>query len=254
MPARCDILASMQRRSPVVRTKYFEFAELVQDGGVLTRLQIMYDVARSIECPTILELGTQRGRSATVFLKACQERDGHLVSVDVRDCSDVSECDRFTFVQSDSTDVDAIIAAAPILKQGIDLLYVDSRHLRKHVEKETYGWFPYMKENTSIFYDDVDPLPFRKGQPRNNPVAERNFDGIRDFIECLFYANSDTTSLRIYYGGTGLACLSKHSQLGAIPKPALKMPKRLFFEPLMYNIRRKLHKLRDRWDRRNFEV
>lgn len=177
---------------------------------------------------------------------ACHERDGHLVSVDVLDCSAVPESDRFTFVQSDSTEVDAIIAAAPILKGGIDLLYVDSLYTRKHVKKETYAWFPYMKKNSFILYDDVDPQPYRRGQPKDTVWSELNRTEIRYFVEHLFYANADTTSLQIRYCGTGLACLKKYSPLGTAPNRALDTQKRRPFEPTMHRTKARLRNIRPR--------
>ena len=49
-----------------------------------------------------------------------------------------------------STDVDGIIKAAPILEKGIDVIYIDSLHTPKHVFKEVYGWFPFLKKGGVI--------------------------------------------------------------------------------------------------------
>lgn len=96
--------------------------------------------------PIILELGVDRGQSTKVFLNAIRHGlNSHLVSVDIRDCSDITDFERWTFVKSDSADVHTVIQQAPVLKNGIDIIYVDSLHTAEHVYKEIYGYFPYLK-------------------------------------------------------------------------------------------------------------
>ncbi len=126
-----------------IKTKYYHFHEIAaeaQEAGVKgqTARQLMYMYAKAIELetPTILELGTARGASTTMFLQACEITKGRLVSVDIADCSDLSDLESWQFVQSDSTDVQTILKAAGYLAAGIDILYVDSRHHIVHVEKD----------------------------------------------------------------------------------------------------------------------
>ena len=141
-------------------------------GRLATQLMRMYRIARVMSNPVILELGTDTGASATVFLQACEEADGRLVSVDIRDCSDVCTSSRWNFVQCDSVDIDFVLSRAPHLRDGIDILYVDSMHRKSHVEKELMGWYPFMTQGAHIFFDDVDSNPYRKGQRKDNFFAE----------------------------------------------------------------------------------
>jgi Methyltransferase domain len=110
-----------------------------------------------MDSPVILELGTQRGRSATAFLAACEETGGALVSVDIQDCSNISEAPNFIFVQSDSTAVPNIMKQAPLLFQGIHILYIDTTRNRAHLEKEVAGWWPFIKSEGWLFCRGVDP-------------------------------------------------------------------------------------------------
>ena len=167
-----------------------------------------------------MELGTGRGASTTVFIQACEEREGRLVSVDIRDCSDVIASERWQFVQSDSTDIAAILAAAPILAEGIDILYIDSLHRVHHVEKELMGWYPYMKERSWIFFDDIDPNPYRKGNRKDRYSSEIHWDAISEYVKAFFYANEDQLYLDFSFGSTGLAKMLKLSPKGALPNRA----------------------------------
>ena len=210
-----------------IKTKYHNFEEFKSaeytpgiDGKIATQLMFMYQKAINKESPIILELGVDKGLSTTVFLQACEEMNGKLVSVDIQDCSDISDSDRWEFVQSDSTDVKYILSQASHLKDGIDIIYIDSLHNKKHVQKELTGWFPYMKQNSWIFFDDVDPNPYRKGNRKdhyNNEVAWRE---INEYVQSFFYSNEESLFLNMFYGSTGLACIHKVSPIGTLPNEA----------------------------------
>lgn len=216
-----------------VRTRYHAFEDLKvaehADGPArhsAAQLMRLYRTAKALASPTILELGTGRGESTTVLLQACQERAGRLVSVDIDDCSDVSDSEWWTFVQADSTNIAAIVARAPLLEAGIDVLYVDSLHRRSHVEKELMGWYPLLKQGAHIFLDDVDSNPYWRGNRKDNVRAEIAFDEIREFVKAFFYANENDVSLDIMYGSTGLAHLHKRSPLGTVPARAGRLTHR----------------------------
>ncbi len=219
-------------------TKYHTFeeyaaAEYAQglNGKIATQLMRMYRKAREKSSPVILELGTEKGASATVFLQACEETMGRLVSVDIADCSDISNSSRWQFVQSDSSNVPLILSKAPYLGEGIDILYIDSLHRPDHLKKELVGWYPYMSEGSWIFFDDVDSNPYRKGSRKDNAKAEAAWDEIHEYVESFFYANEESLYLDIMYGSTGLACLLKLSPKGTIPfkeKPILHRKKSIW--------------------------
>jgi SAM-dependent methyltransferase/predicted O-methyltransferase YrrM len=216
-----------------IKTKYHSFDEyaLVEAtpglaGEVATQLMWMYRNTVEKSKPVVLELGTDQGMATTVFLQACEEKDGTLVSVDIADCSDVSGSPKWQFVQSDSVNVDYILSKAPHLNRGIDILYIDSLHTPAHVRKELTGWYPYLNAGSWIFFDDVDSHPYRKGNRKDNRSAEVAWDQIHDFVKCFFYANENSLQLNILYGSTGLACLRKLSPRGTIPANANSIPHR----------------------------
>jgi predicted O-methyltransferase YrrM len=217
----------------VVRTKHYTFeqfaaaeGDVTPSGEAASHLMYMFKRAAARARPLILELGTGRGEATTVFLQACEERDGTLVSVDIRDCSDVSDSRCWLFVRCDSTDVQSILSRAPQLARGIDLLYIDSRHERGHVEREVTAWYPYMNQPSWLFFHDVDAQPYRRGGRKDSQRDEVALDGIHEYVRSFFYANEDSTRLSILYGSTGLACLEKLSPRGAVPRPAQRIVRR----------------------------
>ena len=93
-------------------------------------LQIHYEVSKR-KSPIILELGVDRGQSTKVILNAISTKSSaHLVSVDIRDCSKVSSLNYWTFIKNDSAKINEILKSAPILENGIDIIYIDSLHTK----------------------------------------------------------------------------------------------------------------------------
>lgn len=210
-----------------IRTKYHSFEEFESaeytpglDGKIATQLMFMYGKAINKKTPLILELGVDKGLSTTVFLQACEDKNGKLVSVDIKDCSDISGSERWQFVQSDSTDVEYVLSQAPELKDGIDIIYIDSMHAKDHVQKELTRWFPYMKEHSWIFFDDVDSNPYRKGNRKDHFQNEIAWRKIHDYVQAFFYSNEDHLFLNVFYGSTGLAAMHKLSPLGTVANEA----------------------------------
>lgn len=218
----------MTVRTKTIATKYHNFnkfasAEYLPGQHSETQLMLMYKKAIEKSNPIILELGTKGlalGQSLTVFLQACEEKNGRLVSVDIQDCSELASSNRWQFVQSDSTDVEFVLSQAPYLREGIDILYIDSYHRREHVEAELTSWYPYLNQHAWIFFDDVDSHPYRKGNSQDSYVREVAWDEIHAYVQEFFYANSDSLFLDVLYGSTGLATLYKLSPKGTIPNAA----------------------------------
>ncbi len=174
-------------------------------------LELHEEVSRR-SSPTILELGVDRGQSTKVFLNAILPKpNANLVSVDIRDCSNISNSKQWKFIQIDSTNVEKIIEYAPILRKGIDVIYIDSLHTPQHVYKEIYGWFPYLKKGGMIFLDDVDSGPYLEGQRKDNISIEISNRKIHQLIEAIFNSNLNIIDLSFMRGSTGLAKICKVS-------------------------------------------
>lgn len=189
-------------------------------------LEMYAEVSRRKDV-VVLELGVDRGQSTKVFLNAIdQKQSSHLVSIDIRDCSNVSNSNKWTFVQNDSSKVEDVLKLAPILKEGIDVIYVDSLHTSEHVYKEIYGWFPYLKKGGVMYFDDVDSGPYLMGQRKDSIGTEIANRKIYELIEAVFRGNLDQSNLVVTSGSTGLARLEKVSGLGSKLNEPLYIKKR----------------------------
>lgn len=195
-----------------------------ETGIAARQLMTIYNAARQYSEGVFLELGTDRGQATRMLLKACEETNSKLVSVDIRDCSDILVDQNWHFIKSDSIDRDYIFEAAPILSKGIDLLYVDSLHTASHVKREVDIYFEYLNQNSIIFFDDIDSNPYMRGHRKDNPMTELSNRQIFKLIKSIFYNNINQLDLKIALGSTGLVEITKHSELGSKLLSSIEYP------------------------------
>jgi predicted O-methyltransferase YrrM len=189
----------------------------------------MHEEASKRSSPIIVELGVDKGQSTRVFLNAISEKNNsRLISIDIRDCKDVAKSDKWEFVQQDSVDIDLLLSKKPILKKGIDILYIDSLHTESHVLKEIYCFFEFIKPNGVIYFDDVDSGPYMNGQRKDSINTEIGNRKILNLLESIFRANYSSISFSIDHGSTGLAKFVKFSKLGDKLNPPMFIAKRNF--------------------------
>ena len=97
--------------------------------------QIFYKI-KNIKNINILELGVHEGISTKMFLQLCDDNQGKLISVDIHDCSKVSNNKRWTFIHSSDDNFDLINS---YIKKDLDVIFIDSLHEPNHVKKVFYN-------------------------------------------------------------------------------------------------------------------
>ena len=219
----------------MVRTKHYSLEEVFAAAGqrglfgkVATQLMRLHRIVSRRDRPTVLECGVRQGWSTGVLAHACEATGGVLVSLDIEDCSDVIESDRWTFIQTDDREREAVLARAPILREGIDLIYIDSLHDPRHVASLIERYYPLVKEGGWLAFDDIDPGPYLRGQRKDNAEMEITWRGIGRAVQDFFYANEDDLFLEFHFGSTGLALMQKQAPLGQAGRPARPLPRRHF--------------------------
>jgi len=192
-----------------------EASTFSQERYVAKQLLELHKEALKRDNFTVLELGVDKGHSTRVFLNAADQKGGRLVSVDIVDCSNVAESKDWTFVEQDSADCEKLLSEAPFLKDGIDILYVDSLHEYKHVKKEIFNYFPYMKKGGVIFFDDVDSTPYMLFQRKDNLKVEIANRKIQKLLDALFISNIGMFDYSTIRGSTGLSRLDILCPMGS---------------------------------------
>ena len=207
---------------------------------------------RNLKNPIILELGVNKGGSIVNFLKYINDNGGELYSIDIQDCSGIINDEPFKnvktsnwkFLKSNDLNIEYIFEKFSQLKNGIDVLYIDSYHDETHVKKTLEKWFIYIKKNGYIFFDDTESLLYRKS--RNFSLSVNN-DAIGNFVKEFYYNNSFQLLYVKYFKGSGLSEFTKLSDLGSLPVLSKRIWKYnstlayiyLFIKKILYSLKSK---------------
>ena len=91
----------------------------------------------------ILEFGVQKGYSTKRFLDLINRKGGQLISVDIDDC-DVTKNKKWKFIQSRDDNFKLITKNIP---KKVDIIFLDSLHEAKHVQKIIYYYYKFLNKN-----------------------------------------------------------------------------------------------------------
>ena len=170
------------------------------------KLKIIKEYIKNIDKPFILELGVREGVSTKMFLEVCDQNYGNLISVDILDCSKVSNNPRWKFIHTSDDNFELI---NKLLNQKIDILFIDSLHEPNHVRKVFYNYFNFVKINGLIFIDDVVWLPYVEEARKDNEFVENiNRLTFNKILE-IYNANNENMTLDINFAGSGLGIIKK---------------------------------------------
>ena len=167
---------------------------------------------------SVLELGVQNGVSTNYFLEVCDKNNGKLYSVDIDDCSKVSNNPRWKFIHSRDDNFNKIFNFIP---SQVDVVYIDSLHEAHHVEKLIYNYYAKLKVGGFIFIDDISHLPYLKNKLRNNFYCEINNKETFDKILEIYNNNTDLFDLSFSFKSSGLGVIKKISNLPLIKNEAI---------------------------------
>ena len=178
----------------------------------------LFDLINNINNPIILELGVQQGISTKKFLDICDKNNGKLFSVDIEDCSNVSNNTKWKFIKSRDDNFNYIKSLIP---REIDILFIDTLHEAKHVEKIFYNYYDLVKEGGYIFIDDISHLPYLNEDKKSNFYCEINNKETFNKILEIYLNNFDNFKLDFSFESSGLGIIKKKN------KYKLKVPKEI---------------------------
>ena len=200
----------------------------------------LYRSTLDFKAPIILELGVDKGNSTKIFIDSIKNKENSkLISVDIKDCSNVLQSNKWMFIKENSANISSVINQAPLIKEReIDILFIDSLHHVDHIKKELYGYFQYLNPGAYIFFDDVDHGKYALNQKKDSVSFEITNRKIYDFVDAVFRGNQNQLDLCIMKGSTGLAIMRKYSNKGSYllkPKFLRKRSLKLFWK-LIYKL------------------
>lgn len=107
----------------------------------------------------IVELGVRGGESTFVLERVARLFDIPLVSVDIEDCSGVSNYPKWHFIKSDDIEFAKQFqswANSKNLPQTIDVLFIDTSHIYEHTVQEIKYWFPLLSSTAKVLFHDTN--------------------------------------------------------------------------------------------------
>jgi predicted O-methyltransferase YrrM len=158
--------------------------------------------------PNILEFGVQVGSSTSKFIEICKKNKGKLFSIDVDDYSKLFEEKLWKFIKSRDDNFKYIFKRIPA---KIDLIYLDTIHTAKHVEKIIYNYFDLLNEGGYFFIDDISHLPYLKSKDSNSFYCEINNKETFDLILDIYNNNLENIEIKFSFEGTGTCIIKKIS-------------------------------------------
>ena len=166
----------------------------------------LFPKIKEINNPIILELGVQTGRSTKKFLDLCEKKNGKLFSIDIDDCSNISNSNLWNFYQTRDDNFEYIKSKVP---KKIDVLFIDTLHEANHVEKLIKNYYSMIKNGGFIFIDDISHLPYLKNKNRNNFYCEINNQETFELLLSIYSENSENFDLNFSFVSSGLAIIKK---------------------------------------------
>ena len=174
------------------------------------KVQYIVNLVNNIKNINILELGVREGISTNFFLEVCKKNQGNLTSIDIDDCSKVSNDKNWTFIHSSDDNFEYIDRK---IRKDLDLIYIDSYHEAQHVEKVFYHYYDFLKIGGFCVIDDISWLPYCEKEYRDNEFSEITNKSIFNKILEIYNQNKEKFSLEFYFEGSGLAIIKKKSTL-----------------------------------------
>ena len=165
----------------------------------------LFKIIDNLKNPKILELGVKEGVSTKRFINLCNKNDGYLYSVDIEDCSKVSNDERWKFIKSRDDNFDFITSQIP---NELDVIYIDTLHEAKHVKNIFYNYYNLIKPGGYIFIDDISHLPYLDNK-KSNFYCEINNKETFDEILNIYYFNHESFDLNFSFESSGLAISKK---------------------------------------------
>jgi cephalosporin hydroxylase len=178
-----------------------ELAEIVAKSRVRTdisdHLVPMFYEALAARPRLIVELGV-RGGVSTFVLERVARLLGKLplVSVDIDDCSRISDYGNWHFVKQD--DVAFAKEFVPWcrsrdLPSEIDFLFIDTSHLYEHTLQEIRSWFPLLSNRATVCFHDTNQKRIYWRKDGSIGLGWDNNRGVISAIEEHFGTRFDET-------------------------------------------------------------
>jgi cephalosporin hydroxylase len=152
---------------------------------------IFQEKISKIKDSIFVDLYIRYGISSYIMLLNSQQNNNKVYGIDIHNEVDstVINNSRYTFIQSDSIQAGKEWDS----NNKIDVLFVDTLHIKEHVLGELKVWYPHLKENALVIFHDTN-WPEDKRYFYNDQYWDRPEEAVKEFFE-VDQLNEDNTHL-----------------------------------------------------------
>lgn len=133
---------------------------------IVEHLSLLKYLCYEANARKVLELGVRGGESTRALADTCKDLDAELISVDIEDCSLVTDFERWRFIQADDIELE--------FNEEIDLLFIDTSHTYEHTLAELRKYAPLVRKGGFIALHDTNMFPVMEAIEqylRDNPIG-----------------------------------------------------------------------------------
>jgi len=185
------ILNNFKKTTPLKKLNEFVYSDIIK-----------------INQPKILEFGVDKGISTSFFLNICEKNKGNLTSVDIINYNNILHNKRWNFINTHDSNYKTILKKN---HSTFDVIFLDTIHTAKHIEKIFYIYFSKLKINGYFLIDDIFWLPYCKGLWRDNFWIETNNRESFEKLISIYNANQKNMEISFLMKDSGLAKIRKIS-------------------------------------------
>ena len=178
-------------KHPGVKKKFFDF---------------FYNDIFKIKKPKIIEFGVRHGISTSLFLDICSMNNGEMFSIDENDYSYKFKSENWNFIKSRDDNFQYLKTKIP---KKVDVIFLDTLHKADHVIKILLEYFENLKEGGYFIIDDINWIPYLKGNQHNHFYKEINNKETFESLLQIYSLNSNTMNIRFNFADTGAAVITK---------------------------------------------
>jgi cephalosporin hydroxylase len=142
----------------------------------------LYETISKIKNGTLVDLGVREGNSSKIMLIDSEKNNNKIFGVDV-DFSllnyEVANHKNYTKILGDSCTI------GKYWNKSIDLLFVDTFHIKEQVLSELYFWYPHVEEGGFIAFHDTN-WP----KDKHDNYGGITWDRVEEGVKLFFNVNS----------------------------------------------------------------
>lgn len=167
---------------------------------------VLYDFVKEKKNSIFVDIGVRDGYSSAIFALDSNENNNVVYGVDVNFNNlrvDLIKNQNYFQLEGDSSTIGKYVEIDEL--KEVDVIFIDSLHVREQVLCELYYWFPRLKDGGTIIFHDSH-WPEDKKDKTGGKTWNRVDDAIKDFfgLKVIEDYKNDNIEIKCYPDSWGM--------------------------------------------------